>query len=221
MYLFVRRVMDRIKTKSPALFDLSPNSLCLYFFGGSLLLTIVLLLAAHYLAGAPYPYARVVLYCWPLLAFTMCLLIQRFRSGALPRRSFAALYLLFCGAMAVQSGLQFTLDHFGWMEYAAGTGQAASFLRERPAEAGQEVNIAVSGLLYASLDFYRAMYSMHHWRLAVYSGTDAASDYLVLDGIDAQIGIPHGFRRIWRDPLSKAVIAVPEDPTASNWGKGR
>jgi 4-amino-4-deoxy-L-arabinose transferase-like glycosyltransferase len=210
IFFCVRHVRDRT--------DFTPNGLCLYFFGGSLLLTVVLLMAAHWFVGAPYPYARVVLYCWPLLVFTTRLLMERFRSGTTLRKSLASLYLLFCAAMAIQSGMQFTVNHVGWMLYSAGTRQIADFIRERPTHPGQQVNITASASLYACLDFYRAMYAIREWNLAVYSGSAPGRDYLIFDMFDAPKGTPSGFRRVWRDPLSNAVIcnkllAIPEQRT--------
>ncbi len=192
LFLFTRRAL---------------NSLWLYFFGGTLWLTIVMIVAAHYLTGAPYPTCRMVLYYWPLLAFTMCLLIQRFQSAGKWGRSFAALYLLFCVVMVIQSGTQFTLNHFGWRVYLAGTRTAANLIRE---QSTGDVTIAVSGSLYPCLDFYRSMYSMRVWKLMVYSASAASRDYTLIDMFDAAKGTPSGYRTVWRDPLSKAVLASPD-----------
>jgi hypothetical protein len=43
----------------------------------------------------------------------------------------------------------------------------------------------------------------------VLSDSAPDSDYIVLGVFDAPKGIPKGYRQIWRDPLSKAVIAIP------------
>jgi hypothetical protein len=50
---------------------------------------------------------------------------------------------------------------------------------------------------------------MRQWRLSVLSGSVPASDYIVIDVFDAPRGILQGYRQIWRDPLSKTVIAIP------------
>ena len=210
VFLFVMRLWHRVVSRSSLnIFGLPPNDLWLLVFGGSFVLAIIMLIVAHSVAGAPYPFARMVMYCWPLLAFTICLLIERFRHGNMLARVFSALLLLFCLVMTIQSGLQFDLDHFGWLEYSAGSKQVADFIRQREARAEHEVNISTSGSLYACLDFYRSTYSMRQWRLRGLSDSAPGSDYIVLDVFDAPRGIPQGYRQIWRDPLSRAVIAIP------------
>jgi hypothetical protein len=210
VFLFVMRVWHRVVARSSFnVFERSANDLWLFAFGGSFVLAIIMLIGAHSVAGAPYPFARIVMYCWPLLAFTICLLIERFRHGKMLARSFSALLLLFCLVMTIQSGLQFDLDHFGWLQYSAGSKQVADFIRQRETRAERDVNISTSGSLYACLDFYRSTYSMRQWRLSVLSDSAPASDYIVIDVFDAPKGIPQGYRQIWRDPLSRTVIAIP------------
>jgi hypothetical protein len=51
---------------------------------------------------------------------------------------------------------------------------------------------------------------MPQWRLSVLSNSTPANDYIVMDVFDAPRGAPPGYRRIWLDPLSKAIIAVPD-----------
>jgi hypothetical protein len=188
----------------------TPDDLWLFVFGGSLVSTVIMLIVAHLAAGAPYPFARIVMYCWPLLAFTICLLIEKFRRGKMPGRIFSALLLVFCLIMTAQSAVQFDLDHFGWLQYSAGTKQVADFIRRREPKAGKQLKISTRPSLYACLDFYRAVYSMPQWRLSVLSNSTPANDYIVMDVFDAPRGAPPGYRRIWLDPLSKAIIAVPD-----------
>jgi hypothetical protein len=176
----------------------------LFVLTGTLVLTIVTLIAAHWLWGAPYPYARFVMYCWPLWALLSCVLVERLPRGR-------AFLLAFCLIMTAQSALQFDLDHFAWLEYSAGTRQIANFIRHRTrADSAHQVNISASGSLYACLDFYRSIYALGNWRLSVRSSPQSFTDYLVMDRFDAPKGLPHGFRQIWRDPLSRAVVAAPE-----------
>jgi hypothetical protein len=207
--LFAIRLWDRMVSDSGPGIERRANDLWLFVFGISLVLAVMMLIVAHSVAGAPYPFARFVMYCWPLMAFTICLLIERLRVGRMPARILSALFLLFCLAMTIQSGLQFDLDHFGWLEYSAGTRQVADFIRRRQTQSEHQVNIVTSGSLYACLDYYRSAYSMRQWQLGVLSDSPPAGDYLVIDVFDARKGIPEGYRQIWRDPLSKAVIAIP------------
>jgi hypothetical protein len=198
-------------TRSSHQNSLDPRSLWLLVCAGTLLFSILIVIAAHALGDAPYPFARFVLYWWPLWVFTTCMLIERFRPGAWPLRSLSALLVVFCVLMAMQSGLQLDLDHFGWLRYSAGTKQIADFIRRKNvADGGPEVTISTSGSLYACLDFYRSMYSMSMWRLRVRSDAPDG-DFIVMDAFDRPKGIPPEYDLIWQDPLSKAVIAARRD----------
>lgn len=169
-------------------------------------LTVMMLIAAHTMAGAPYPFARFVMYCWPLWAFLICVLMEQ-----VPR--YRAPLLAFCLIMTAQSALQFDLDHFAWLKYSAGTRQIADFIRQRTVgEAARAVEISSSGSLYACLDFYRSIYAMRNWRLSVVSAPQSSPDYLVLDMFDAPRGLPSGYTEIWRDRLSDAIVAEPARP---------
>jgi hypothetical protein len=207
--LFAGYLGRRLKPQGRTGFKVAPNEYWVFFFGGSLILSVAMLIVAHRAAHTPYPFARMVIYCWPLLAFTMCLLIERFHTGKMALRLLSALLLLFCLMIVIQSGLQFDMDHFGWLEYSAGTKQAAGIIRDREADSPREVTISTSGSLYACLNFYESVYSMKRWRLKVRSASPQPDDYLVIDVFESRNGVPSGYRQVWRDPLSGAVLAVP------------
>ena len=170
------------------------NNDWLFYLSGSLILSVVILIAEHITTHAPYPYARVVIYCWPLLAFMMCLLIERDKTKIL---------LAFCLLMVIQFALQFDTDHFAWLEYSAGTRQIVQRIPDR------EVTISTSGSLYACLDFYRSIYSMKRWHLQEKSTPPQSSDYLVSDTFEARTALPANYKQLWRDPLSGAILAAP------------
>ena len=67
-----------------------------------------MLIVAHSVAGTPYPFARIVIYCRPVLAFTMCLLIERFRNGKVIARSFlhAASSVLSCDDGPIRAAIR-------------------------------------------------------------------------------------------------------------------
>jgi hypothetical protein len=203
------RYLWRLRPRSPYGFRVTPNEYCCFFFGGSLILSVAMLVVAHAAAHTPYPFARMVIYCWPLLVFTVCLLIERFHTGKMVLRLFSTLLLLFSLIIVIQSGLQFDIDHFGWLEYSAGAKQVAGIIRDREADSPREVTISTSGSLYACLNYYESVYSMKRWRLKVRSASPQPDDYLVIDVFEARNGIPSGYRQVWRDPLSGAVLAVP------------
>jgi hypothetical protein len=209
----------RLKPRPPNGFKVASNDYWLFFFGGSLILSVAMLIVAHSAADAPYPFARMVIYCWPLLVFTMCLLIERFHTGKMVLRLFSTLLLLFSLIIVIQSGLQFDMDHFGWLEYSAGTKQAARIIRDREADSPREVSISTSWSLYACLNYYESVYSMKRWRLKVRSASTQPDDYLVIDVFEARNGVPPGYRQVWRDPLSGAVLAVPLGGTKGSLGR--
>ncbi|HTP86384.1 MAG TPA: hypothetical protein VMJ34_05530 [Bryobacteraceae bacterium] len=208
-FYFVRRLRKRFLGSGAPIFAVSASGIWLYLCGGSLLFTIGALLTAHGFAAVPYPLARMVIYCWPLLVIAMCVFIGRLCSGNAAAKGVAAAYLVICSVMVIQCVLQINIDHFGWLGYSSGTREIANVIRKRRLPAGHGVAITTSGTLYQCLDFYRSMYAEKDWKLSVYSAPAMQSDYLVLDRFDAPKGIPPGFRTIWGDPRSGAIVAVP------------
>ena len=199
----------RLKLRSPLGFKADSNEYWFFLFAGSLILSVAMLIVAHSALHTPYPFARMVIYCWPLLVFTMCILIERFRTGMMVPRLFSNLLLVFSVLIVVQSGLQFDIDHFGWLEYSAGTKQVARIIRDREADSARDITISTSGSLYACLNFYESIYSMKRWRLKTISASPQTDDYLVIDVFEARNGVPPGYRQVWHDPLSGAILAVP------------
>lgn len=169
---------------------------------GTLLFSFVSLVALHDFAGAPYPFARFVLYWWPLWAGAACLMIERLRS------KLRLVVLGFCLLMVAQSALQLDFDHFGWLGYTAGTKQIANFIREDSAtRQGSPVTIVASGSLFACLNYYRSIDSIGNWKLLSAIDVPPSGDYIVMDVFDKSRGAPAGFGVVWRDRLSGAIVA--------------
>lgn len=185
--------------------------LWLLISAGTLLFSFMALVALHVFTDAPYPFARFVLYWWPLWAAIACLIIERSPKSTGPMRSLPAALVAFCLLMIVQSTLQFDLDHFGWLRYSAGTKQIAEFIRRSSEKkSGKEVTIVTSGSLFACLDYYRSIYSIKNWKLVTAAaGASPTGDYIVMDVFDRPRGAPAGYDFIWQDRLSRAVVAVP------------
>jgi hypothetical protein len=49
---------------------------------------------------------------------------------------------------------------------------------------------------------------MSQWRFNASPAPSAPVDYLALDAFDAAKRLPNGYQQVWRDTLSKAIIAV-------------
>jgi hypothetical protein len=169
---------------------------------GTLLFSFVSLVALHQFGSAPYPFARFVLYWWPLWAGAACLIIERVRS------SVRLVVLGFCLLMVAQSVLQLDFDHFGWLEYSAGTKQIVKFIREDSAKRqGSAVTIVASGSLFACLNYYRSIDSIGNWNLLSAIDVPLAGDYVVMDVFDKSRGLPAGYGVVWQDRLSGAIVA--------------
>ncbi|HVW11916.1 MAG TPA: hypothetical protein VHC90_25225 [Bryobacteraceae bacterium] len=169
---------------------------------GTLLFSFVALILLHASAGAPYPFARFVLYWWPLWGLAVCLMIEQLQWGT------RLMVVGFCLLMVVQSALQLDFDHFGWLQYSAGTNRIAEFIRADSLKTkGREVTIVTSGSLFACLSYYRSIDSIPNWKLLSSIDAPPMGDYIVMDVFDQTRGLPAGYSVAWRDRLSGAIVA--------------
>ncbi len=181
----------------------------IFFCGATLLVTVVILILLHRLAGLPYPMARMAIYAWPLMVFPGLLLIRRGLSGGLLSRGVAGLFLAFCMLLVLQFALQFNVNHYAGFVFDAGTKRVVNFIRQRTSGVDREYRVTASGPLLPSLNFYRQAYSLRWPEVTRRSpDTDGASDYVVFVQFELA-DIPANLRTVYVDPVSQATVTVP------------
>jgi hypothetical protein len=123
---------------------------------GTLSLTLIELIAAHYLWDVPYPLDRTGLYFIPMFIVALGMLAQ----GAVAWRRYAVVVrtcaLLWLGVLIVQSVVQFNVTQYALWRFDAGTRtlyEVAVRWPERNRDA--PLRITASELLYPSLEYYR------------------------------------------------------------------
>lgn len=196
--------------------ELSPVDRRCLVLAGTPVITIGLLILAHYLAHIKYPALRFAIFAVPFTVFPSVAFLQHF--SAVPRYRIPvsiAAYLI-VSIFAVTLAAQVKIDHLTEWQYDAGTKRIFSILDQRHKDsAPNSVKLGVSWISQASLTFYRAIKGS--WmapvtREGLYSRD---YDYYVIaprcDNLPSVLKTKH-LRVLYSDPVSEAVLAVPDTP---------
>ncbi len=166
----------------------------LVWLGGALVLTVVLLMIAHYGAQLLYPELRTGLYLCPLFTLVYLLAIR-------DRKIWwgAPLWLLI-GLYA----FEWNTSHYAEWKFDAGTKRISELLRLRHPR-----RVGASWELEPALNYYRARYRVEGMEPVMRNSPDGEYDYYVLLPSDYGVISRRGLKEVYRDPLSQAVLAAP------------
>ena len=164
------------------------------WLGGALVLTIVLLVVAHYGVHLLYPEMRTGLYLCPL--FTLVYLL-----GLRDRKIWwgAPLWLLL-GLYA----FEWNTSHYAEWKFDAGTQRISELLRGRHPR-----RVGASWELEPALNYYRAQYRMYGMEPVLRTSPDGDYDLYVLLPSNYGVISRRRLKEVYRDPLSQAVLAAP------------
>ena len=182
----------------------SPATSCLLLSGGTLAVTLVLLMVAHGTAGVLYPMERTGLYFIPLIVLTLAAAGNSSRYRVVRWGSMAVLSVLTMTAIE-----QFTVVSYGQWRYDAGSRRIAELISSRAADLPRAVRVAATEHRYQpALEFYRV--TRYPDRLApVVDGLGTATvrdfDIVVVNAADAAI-LADTCRRLYVDPVSNAEV---------------
>jgi hypothetical protein len=174
-----------------------------FLTGGSLLLVLVLLVAAHHAFGVLYPLGRTGLYLGPLFLLTWFGLAREWHPGL---RWVSMVWLL----LLAHFGSQFRVGHYAEWPSDAGTRRIVQILRERYAVQPREhVNAGSSWTLEPGLNFYRRMYRLNWMRPVERNFPDDHYDFYVLLPPDTALVEKLRLEKIYEDSFTHAVVALP------------
>jgi hypothetical protein len=180
----------------------------LYLAGGTLLITLGLMVAGHYAFGVLYPFARTGLYLVPLFVLVSLALWKKLEKHRLASRILWFPLALLTGLCVLQFALQFQVSHYGQWRYDAGTKKIVNLIR-RHAEGRDKVRVGISWSLEPSMNFYRRMYGLTWMEPLNRHGPAGSFDYYVLLPPETSLADKLGLSVLYRDALSEAVLAVP------------
>lgn len=173
--------------------------------GGALAATVVLLIAAHRLAGVLYPLDRTGIALAFLFTLGLLLLIREGRSRAgLPIAVPAA--LLLCFMLWRFIALYDTRSVDQW-RYDASTKQMMRVLR---IDAGdRQVRVAATWTLKPSFKFYRRMWRLESLPTEAGNPTEGEYDYYLLDPMDRALVKERSLEPLFESSISGAILARP------------
>ena len=190
--------------------DREPADQMVLLGGVTMLVTLALVVAAHYAIDLKYPLGRTGLYWIPL--FTLVALAL---TGALRRSRVMFLLaglplVVFFGLSIARYALQFNTSCYTDWRYDAGTKRVVDQLRARQAaQPKASVGLGATWRLEPSLNFYRQKYRLGWLQNISREGPAGVYDYYVLEGDDTRLVEELGLAVVYRDAVSEAVLAVP------------
>jgi hypothetical protein len=173
------------------------------FFALSLVSATGLVMLAHATAGLPYPLSRTALYFIPLAFLATSSIFYRYRKSG-PLHLSAGLVASVC---LVAFLLQADVSYYAEWRFDAGTKRIVNFIRSRNA-LRKHLTVRTSWASEPTLNFYRLLYRLN-WDPVDRSGPDRAGDVVILNVEDQQPARTSRLRVIYKDPVSLAIVAVP------------
>ncbi|MEP6539283.1 MAG: hypothetical protein ABJF23_28360 [Bryobacteraceae bacterium] len=166
----------------------------LAWLGGALLLTLLLLVVAHYGGHLLYPELRTGLYLCPLFTLVYLLALRdRNVWWRLPLWLLVGLY-----------ALEWNTAHYAEWKFDAGTKRISAMLRDRHAR-----RVGASWELEPALNYYRVRNRMDGMEPVLRNSPDGEYDYYVLLPSDYGVISRRRLKEVYRDPLSEVVLAAP------------
>ena len=179
--------------------------------GGTLVLTLLLLVGAHVWLDVPYPFARTGLYLIPFFVLAMAALVQKLRQSERAGQPVLATVLLAMLSLSVgRFATELNVAYYYEWRYDAGTRAIFEIIARWPrAGEGGTVDVAAQQWLFSpSLNFYRV--ARHNHRVAqIGDGWDSEQGhhdfYVVAPGTDLERARRKG-EVVYIDPVSGVVL---------------
>ncbi len=178
--------------------------------GGSLVLSVGILVALHGAMKVLYPYARTGLYLIPL--FTLTALALPASLGTRRRASrLVGGPLWAVGAFTVLIYLlQLPTKVYGEWTYDSSTKDIVNLIRDRQRERPlSRVRVGITWMLEPSINFYRRIYSLDWLAPVERKDPDGDYDYFALLEADAALIKKRGLRVLFHDPAAGVYLAEP------------
>lgn len=174
--------------------------------GGGILGSLGLSVAAHTLAGVPYPEYRTGIYFIPLFCLA-CLTFAEWAGRWWVKLPVAAFFLL----SAAQFAREWNVSHYQEWHFAARTREVVEKIRERGVPAGRgRARVGASWVLEPGLNFYRQIYRLDWIEPVDRSSPGGGFDYYVLLPPETTLVEKLGLKKLYEDRFSGVVLAVPD-----------
>jgi uncharacterized membrane protein len=173
------------------------------FFECTFVLAVILVVAAHVVAGVPYPLTRTALYFIPLSILSASALCYRYRHFKLV----TGVALLIATACVAAFVLQVNVSSYVEWRFDSGTKRIASFLKLH-SPPSKHLVIRASWVLEPSLNFYRTRYGLNCDPINR-KPLDNNGDVFILTKEDHEWMSKLHLRAIYQDEVSGTVVAVP------------
>jgi hypothetical protein len=167
--------------------------------GGTALFTLTGLMAAHHIAGVPYPLGRTGIYWVPLVTLLVMALVKRWPLLQVPTLVLALLCV-------VQYVYQWNPRYYReWSSDAALVRIANSIRQSQPHQA--HIKIRAASTLYQGLNFYRRKNRWRDWDEVQLDATKGPADFRVLLPTDTSLVQSLQLKVIYRDEPTGIVVA--------------
>jgi hypothetical protein len=174
--------------------------------------TTSLVIAAHRVVGVLYPLTRTALYFLPLSFLAASSLFYRFRQYRVLRLAAAAGAAVCLTVFALEANLS---SYAEW-RFDAGTKRIVRFISSRDEQ--KRLKIRASWPMEPSLNFYRLLYGLN-WEPVDRTDPKEGGDLVVLKAGDQEVAEMLGWRIIYGDPVSGAMVGIlPHDRTSVTLG---
>ena len=175
----------------------------LWIPAASLLVTLGLVVAAHFLAGIRYPEGRMALYWIPLAGLTW---FARLRQAP---RAWQAAGAAAMAAVVMIFALQWNTHFYYVWRYDAGTRRAMEVIRSRhPAPVDPPPRIGATWALEPSLNFYRSRLGLEWIPEVTRAGAEGHYEYYLLMPNDHKLVDYYKLKVLARDDTAETVLAA-------------
>ena len=193
-----------------ALFD-GPSRFLL-LGGGSLVLSVVLLITLHGAFKVLYPHGRTGLYLIPLFTLTALALPASIRGRPTCFRLLDRPVLAVGLVSVVVYLLQFPTHVYGEWAYDSSTKHIVNLIRDRHRDSPSgKLSLGVTWTLEPSLNFYRRIYKLDWMAPVERKDPDSYHDYYVLLEGDAALLRKRALRVLYSNPAAGVYLAEPVD----------
>ncbi len=178
--------------------------------GGAVVLLVAGLIAAHRLAGVPYPLDRTGIYFVPLVMLVMAAMAHKLWAGRAPFKAAAVLVFVFLGCSIVLFARDFTTTYYRQWIFDRSTKTMMRLIasRESGRRPQREVQIGVTWMMEPTVNFYRRKFRLEWMKAADRKWPGGQFDYYLLNGEDRALVQKDGLKVLYNDPVAETLLAA-------------
>jgi len=183
--------------------------LALYIAMGTIVVSVLALVAGHYVLGLPYPTDRTGLYLLPLFTLASLASMKILKTKTGPVRWLAPGVAVVLAISVVIYAGELNTNYFAMWMYDADTRDIVRTIAAREANGTRAVRLGLSWVLEPSVNYYRTILKQDRIQPADRSGPDHDSDYFVLVSEDHSLLESRHLKTLQKFATSGVILAVP------------